>query len=40
MGSGIRSANNKRLTKSDGSTPTLTMDGVTVNDADRGDYKA
>lgn len=36
VGSGIRSANNKRLTKSDGNTPTLTMDGVTVNDADKG----
>ncbi len=36
LGSGIRSANYKNLTKSDGSTPTLTMDGVTVSDTDKG----
>ena len=35
-GSGIRSASYKSLTKSDGTTPTLTMDGVTIKDADKG----
>jgi hypothetical protein len=35
-GSEIRAVNLKTLTKADGSSPTLTQDGVTVKDADKG----
>ncbi|MBQ8297980.1 MAG: RICIN domain-containing protein [Ruminococcus sp.] len=36
VGTGIRSVNYKVLQKSDGTTPTMTMDGVTIQDGDSG----